>query len=181
MNLPPPYRVEARDPLLGTALLAVAHRPRAYLAQQVRSVDRRAAMEFALDDASVGGQVTVVEAAVPPGLAAPAGEAAVVEDLGERVTVAASSDGPALLVLNDIFAEGWTATLDGAPVEILPANYLARGVWMPAGQHRVTFTYRTPGLSQGLLLLGLGLALVAGWAAVARARAGAATGAAGAG
>jgi hypothetical protein len=164
MNLPGPYRVAARDPLLGTALLELRHRPRAYLATRLRAVDRRAAMEFALDDASVTTDVTVLEGDVPPGLAPGAGEAAVVEDAGERVTVATRSDGAALLVLNDVFAEGWSATVDGRPAAILPANYLARGVWVPAGEHRVRFSYRTPGLFEGALLLLLGLLAVAAWA-----------------
>jgi uncharacterized membrane protein YfhO len=62
----------------------------------------------------------------------------------------------ALLVLNDAWAPGWRATLDGRSVEILPANYMARGVWVPAGRHEVRFRYRTPGLD-----LGVGTALSA--------------------
>jgi uncharacterized membrane protein YfhO len=75
-----------------------------------------------------------------------------------------AAEGAGLLVLNDVFTTGWTAEVDGRPAEIVPANYLARGVWVPAGAHRVAFRYRTPGLLAGWLILaggGLVLALLA--------------------
>ncbi|MFY0521669.1 YfhO family protein [Archangium gephyra] len=59
---------------------------------------------------------------------------------------------PAALVLNDAFYDGWSATLDGQPTPVLPANLAVRGVRVPAGTHRVSFTYRTPRLGLGALL-----------------------------
>ena len=41
----------------------------------------------------------------------------------------------------DTWYPGWTATLDGAPAEILRADFLFRGVVLPAGQHEVSMTY----------------------------------------
>jgi uncharacterized membrane protein YfhO len=72
--------------------------------------------------------------------------------------------GRALLVLDDAFAPGWSASVDGAAAEILPANYLARGVWVPAGAHQVVFEYRTPGLREGWAVLAAGVAVIAAWA-----------------
>jgi uncharacterized membrane protein YfhO len=71
-----------------------------------------------------------------------------------------------VLVLNDAYYTGWSAAVDGQPVPLLPANVAVRGVRLPAGNHRVTFTYRTPGLRLGALIslvtLGvLGLAVFA--------------------
>ena len=166
MNLPPPYRVEAADPGAGTFLVAVPHRPRAYIAADLREVDRRHAMEFALDDSSARSDVTVIEGPIPIGYAQPRGEAYLTRDEPERVEVAARSDRPALLVLNDIYCAGWTATVDGSPVAILPANYLARGVWIAAGTHTVAFTYSTPGLRAGWITLALSLLAIATWGAV---------------
>lgn len=63
---------------------------------------------------------------------------------------------PRLLVLNDTFADGWRATLDGAPVPIVPVNLVARGVMVPAGEHRIEMRYTPPGM-----LVGAALALLA--------------------
>ena len=162
----------AFDPETRAALAPIPHRARAYLARDVASVDRRHAMEFALDPSSTASSRTVVEGPVPPGYAPPTGEARVVIDEPERVEVRTRSDRPALLVLDDAFADGWTAQVDGRPTEILPTNYLARGVWVDGGEHAVTFSYRTPMLREGwALFLAGGLSLAASAALRARRRA----------
>ncbi len=149
MPRPEPGDVAALDPVLRAALVRIPHRERAYLARQVQSADRRAAMAFALDPASTVSDLTVVEGPLPDGYAPPHGEARLGRDEPERVEVTTHSDRPALLVLNDAFADGWSAAVDGRPAAILPANYLARGVWVEAGDHAVAFTYRTPLLREG--------------------------------
>jgi hypothetical protein len=164
-----PYRVAAHDPVIGAWLLELPHRPRAYLARALRSVDRRAAMEFVLDGRNAAGEVTVVEAPLrdaPPGQ----GTARISLDEPERVEVAADADGPALLVLNDLATPGWTVEVDGRPAGIVPANYLARGVWVEAGPHRVTFRYATPGLALGLGVGAAATLAVAAWWLLARRR-----------
>ncbi len=68
------------------------------------------------------------------------------------------SERPALLVLNDIFESGWQAWVDGAPAEILPVNLIARGVWVPQGDHEVRMRYRPPGFAAGVALSSASLA-----------------------
>jgi hypothetical protein len=167
-NLRPPYDVAAVDPGLPAWLARIPRRPRAYLAEDLAAVDRRAAMEFVLDDRSASSTRSVVEGPVPPGYAAPRGAARIAVDRPERVEVDVAADGPALLVLNDAFAAGWSVTVDGTPAEILPANYLARGVWVGAGAHRVEFAYRTPGLREGWAVFLASGAALAGWGALRR-------------
>ena len=70
------------------------------------------------------------------------------------------SERPALLVLNDIFETGWEARIDGAPAEILPVNLIARGVWVPEGDHEVRMGYRPPGFAAGAALSGVSLAVL---------------------
>jgi len=162
VGVDPAWPVVATDPEARLALRAVPHRPRAYLAASLRAVDRRGAMEFLLH-ADPGSDESVVEGQVPMGYSRPEGEAAIALELPERIGISVRTDRAALLVLNDVFAEGWTAAVDGRQAEILPANYLARGVWVPPGRHEVVFTYRTPGLLGGwLVFLCVGLAL-SGW------------------
>lgn len=47
-----------------------------------------------------------------------------------------------LVVFSEIFYPGWTATIDGEPVEIGRVNYLLRAIKMPAGKHEVVLEYR---------------------------------------
>jgi hypothetical protein len=165
-----PYDVVAVDPALPAFLLRFPHRPRAYLASELTSVDRRGAMEFALSAEVAPSRASAVEAPVPEGYRPPAGEARVALDEPERVVVEVESDGPALLVLNDVHAPGWTATVDGRAAAILDANYLARGVWVEGGTHRVQFRYRTPLLREGWALFLLGAAALAAAGAARRRR-----------
>jgi hypothetical protein len=167
LGVDPAWPVEAVDEEADLALRALPHRPRAYLAAAVRVVDRRNAMEFLLH-ADPLSEESVVEGPVPSGAGRAVGEATLAEDRPERVAISVLTDRPALLVLNDAYAEGWTATVDGARAEILPANYLARGVWVPAGAHEVVFRYATPGLVAGWLVLGAAALALAGWSAVRR-------------
>ena len=64
-------------------------------------------------------------------------------------------DGPALLVLRDSFARGWSASVDGRPSRVLRANGKHRAVPVPAGTHVVELGYRPPGLRGGVLLASL--------------------------
>jgi hypothetical protein len=165
-----PARTVAYEREVATTLVGLTHRPLAYLAGALTSVDRRNAMEFALaaDEATASSTASVVEAAVPEDYRPPGGIARILRYDPEQVEVETRAELRALLVLNDIFAEGWSATVDGRPAAILPANYLARGVWVEPGEHRVTFTYRAAGLGSGWAVFGLGA--VSALAAFARRR-----------
>jgi hypothetical protein len=48
---------------------------------------------------------------------------------------------PAYLVLADLYYPGWRATVDGQAAAILSVDRLWRAVLLPAGEHRVEFTY----------------------------------------
>jgi hypothetical protein len=163
-RLLPPGAASLAVPGVPGSLRELPWRPRAYLAGELAEVDRRGAMEFVLDADHVATGRSVVEAPLPAGYRPPRGEASLVVDEPARVELAASADAPALLVLNDIFTEGWAATVDGAPAPILPANYLARGVWIGPGSHRVVFSYRTPWLRESWLLVAAAGLAAAAWA-----------------
>ncbi len=77
------------------------------------------------------------------------------------LTIRADSACAGLLVVNQSWAPGWTATIDGQPAPILRTNYLARGVAIPAGQHEVRFVYAPRSFTVGLILtLATSLALL---------------------
>ena len=81
-----------------------------------------------------------------------------------HVEVEAELPRPGILVLSESWFPGWVASVDGAPTEILHADYVLRGVALGAGSHRVRFEYRPRSVTigAGLTLLGVGgvLALV---------------------
>ena len=172
VGLRPPYQVEAEDQALPAWLMAVTHRPRAYLAARVKAVQPDEARAFVLDPGAVTSEVTVVEGAPPGALdgVGAAGRAVVEVESSAQLRVETASPVWALLVLNDAWAPGWSARIDGQPVSILRANYLVRGVVVPPGDHRVTFEYRAPGLVAGWGLLLAGAFALLGWAWWARRR-----------
>lgn len=80
----------------------------------------------------------------------PAGErqdfapATIVEYTPSRVVVDAELDFPGYLILTDMYAAGWTATVDGQAANIVPVNIGFRGVPLSAGKRRVKFTFTPP-------------------------------------
>jgi uncharacterized membrane protein YfhO len=69
---------------------------------------------------------------------------------------------PGLVVLSDLFYPGWTATVLSAgetlprPVFVIRTNRIMRGVWLPAGRHRITYVYRPAPFYVGAALSLLG-------------------------
>jgi hypothetical protein len=150
------------DPELPALVLSQPARPRVGLAGELARADAAGALEFALSQGAAPSGRSVVEGALPAGYAPPAGEARLVSDEGERLLVEARADRPALLVVNDTNAPGWSATVDGRAAPIVAVNYLARGIWLPAGAHAVELRYRTPWLREGAALAALTLLALLG-------------------
>lgn len=84
--------------------------------------------------------------------AGPVGEARIRRHEPNLVRIAVDAPHPAVLVLSDSFAEGWTAEVNGVPAPVFPANFAFRGVEVPAGRSIVVFRYRPRGLLFGLLI-----------------------------
>ncbi|MGH6862717.1 MAG: YfhO family protein [Methylocella sp.] len=60
-------------------------------------------------------------------------------DSSNEIDVDASKAG--IVVLHDLFYPGWEARVDGHKEPVLHANILFRGVEVPAGHHRVAFSF----------------------------------------
>jgi hypothetical protein len=165
-----PHEVVAWDPELPAFAVTMPHRPRAYVADEVRAVTAEEAFAFALAGGDAASRGAVVEASVLSPPAGSHGRASVRRDEPARVELAVWTDAPALVVLNDAWSPGWHAEVDGEPVPIVRTNYLVRGVAVPSGAHSLRFTYRTPGLVAGALATAAcGVALLA-WALALRRR-----------
>jgi uncharacterized membrane protein YfhO len=80
------------------------------------------------------------------------------------------------VVLDDVWAKGWSAQVDGRPVPILRVDDVMRGVEVPAGKHTVSWRYEVPGLRAGGALSAVALLIIVGgwgWIVVRRRKGGA--------
>ena len=73
---------------------------------------------------------------------APEPSAKVTKFLSAYVQLSYDSACTRLLVYTDTWAQGWSATIDGYPVEVIKLNGAIRGVSVPAGSHTLEWTYR---------------------------------------
>ncbi len=78
--------------------------------------------------------------------------AKIVQYENERVTIAASADSEAILVLADSHYPGWKAFVDGKQEVIRRANLFFRAVPLPAGNHTVEFRYEPRSFTIGLVI-----------------------------
>lgn len=78
----------------------------------------------------------------------------ITEYLANRVTLSAQTTAPGLLILSDVFSEGWDAEIDGRGVVIHRVNGCLRGVWVQPGAHRIVYRYRPESFRIGLLFAG---------------------------
>ena len=59
-----------------------------------------------------------------------------------EITADVATDAPSFLVLSEVYyPTGWTATLNGEPVDILRTNYILRGFEIPDGEHELTLRF----------------------------------------
>lgn len=79
-----------------------------------------------------------------------------------HVEVEAELPRPGILVLSEAWFPGWVASIDDLPVEILRADYVLRGIALPAGSHRVRFEYRPASVQIGAALTLVGVCGVLG-------------------
>lgn len=70
-----------------------------------------------------------------------------------KLEIRTRAEGNRFLVVSEIYyPPGWHAYIDGRGVETIRANYLLRGVVVPAGEHTVTFVYRSDNHEVGVIM-----------------------------
>lgn len=72
-----------------------------------------------------------------------------------RVDLRVEAERAGMVVLTDNDYPGWKAAVDGRESPIQRINGVARGVWVEAGGHEITFTYEPRGWTIGLILSAL--------------------------
>ena len=154
--------------------------PRAYFARNVIYAARAAALDAVTDVQTDFRALSFVEEPMDglevAGEESP-GEAVIELDAAEEVRVRTRSAVKALLVLSDRYDRNWRVEIDGKPGRAFRANFLFRGVVVPAGEHEVRWRYRLASLWWGgalscLTLIGLVSLLFVGTKPVVRHAAG---------
>lgn len=83
------------------------------------------------------------------------------EAIADRIEIDVTTTKPGYLVVSDTWMPGWSAELDGSPVEILRGNRAQRVVVLgQGGEHHLNMTYVPPGLAIGRAIT---LAALLGW------------------
>ena len=138
----------------GVAIASVPNpRPFAYAAQSVAAAsDSNQALDQLRQDPM--GPV-VVEGCCP---AAGQADVTVTKRVAGEIDLSVNAQSPATIVVEQSFAPGWEATLDGRAVSIQAADVLFQSVQVPAGSHSVQLSYRPRSVIEGEVLSALGLA-----------------------
>lgn len=135
--------------------------PRAFLTHSVYRADDATALER-LRAADFGGEIFIADGPELPGDTGQGlfERATIIVSEPERVVVEVKADFDAYLVLTDAWDPGWMALVDGTPVPVERADVILRAVRVSAGTHRVEFLYHPRSVYMGLILSGIGAALL---------------------
>lgn len=134
--------------------------PRAFLVPIVDVADSpEAASEWLISHDDDIGQSAVVEG-LPQPIAFPvkAGTAEITTWSPDHIEVRA--DGPGWLVLSEIIAPDWTAAVDGESTTVFPTDLTLRGVYVPWGDHTITFDYQPRRVYAGVIISVLSMVAV---------------------
>jgi hypothetical protein len=88
-------------------------------------------------------RTTVLLPSAWPGPQRRPGTAKIIRYTNTTIDLEADSPDGGWVVLNDVWHPWWFATVDGKPAPVLQANVMFRAVAVPAGQARVTLTFRS--------------------------------------
>lgn len=88
------------------------------------------------------------------------GTVAVTREADAEVRMRADMTQGGLVVLDDAWAPGWSVEIDGHRAQPFEADYVMRGVNVPAGVHTIVWRYQVPGLELGALISALSLLVI---------------------
>ncbi len=166
----PAYRPAAELPDGVRLYEAVGVRPRFAWADRVTPAsgltDAVEKLLFEPERVGLPGGVVVEDADIAP--PDPTGTVRVAREGLNHVILDVDSAAAGLLVFNDTFDAGWTASIDGRPAPIIRTNAVVQSVRVAAGAHRVEFRYWPKGLTTGIMASGLGVVAALSLAAVVR-------------
>jgi hypothetical protein len=89
---------------------------------------------------------------------------------GGWADVRTSATSASFLVMSDIYYPGWGVSIDGQPAKLVLTDYTLRGVVVPAGAHRLRFTFQPASLWVGAAISVASLIALGGICVVSRRR-----------
>ena len=136
--------------------------PRVWFVNELKAVPENEVFKQATLQAFNPSQTALVS----QDMTQPSGEPAQITKMDRGIhhtTIYTESEGNQFLVLSEVFyPERWKATLDGKPIETIKVNGILRGVSVPAGQHKISFTYDQSTFSTGKTISFISFALALG-------------------
>ncbi len=140
--------------------------PRAFLVGALEVIpDLGKLFKRMIDPAYRPGEIAVSEvnpsAPVPTAPSASVGTATITHHGATEVRVDVRARAPAVLVLTDAYYPGWTASIDGQPLDLFPVYHTFRGAIVPPGVYTVSYCYFPSSLKLGLIFSMVTLSLSA--------------------
>ncbi len=144
--------------------------PRVWLVAEAQAVDSEEALRRIRGESSTAFEPTLTALLevspselpkLPGGVCASGSTARIVSYEPNRLLMETTAPSETMLVLSEIFYPGWVALIDGREAPIYQTNYLLRGVFLPAGNHKVEMYYSAPLARRGLIISLLTLITVA--------------------
>ncbi|HEX2088550.1 MAG TPA: hypothetical protein VHI54_01265 [Actinomycetota bacterium] len=73
-------------------------------------------------------------------------------DAADEIRVEIVAEGAGYLVVADAIQYGWTASIDGRPQDVVPADHAMGAVFVPAGRHEVTLRFEPASWRRGVVI-----------------------------
>ena len=137
-------RTNTTGPLALIEFAGALPRAKLYPRWQVSTNDTLTLAKLADPTVDPGQIVFLAEDPGPAGAADAGAEAGTVEWLSyapKTMVQRTTAKAPTVLLLNDRFDPGWKVSIDGKAAPVLRANFLVRGVYLPAGEHTVKWHF----------------------------------------
>lgn len=159
------YVIYNGEALAAEAVTGVSPYGAAWLVDSVVRCDEPADELAALGDYSL--QNSAIVNSQVEGLAdsySAEGDIELVEYAPHRLTYKYSSATPSLVVFSEVyFPDGWSVKVDGHEAEYFAADYILRGMQLPAGEHTIEWSFRAPHWSAISTAMGVCAAVVLLW------------------
>lgn len=134
--------------------------PRAYVVGQAKTFDPQRPLTEQLRALNTEREVLLARDVFPEGPRADFEVATIHQDFPDEFVVEVVTRNPGYLVVRDTDARGWSALLKGERLPLMNANGSFKAIPLPAGTHRVAFSFEPPGLAVGRQVSLLSLAVL---------------------
>jgi hypothetical protein len=145
--------------LRGTSLYLLPRPLRAWMVGSVQLASTADALRSMASDgfdpfgqAIVSADVDPAVVALTRGAPGSAGTCAIIDYGRAHLDALCHAQRDGLAVLSELYADGWSAAVDGQEARLFPADLVLRGVPVKQGIHRIQMRYETPGLTEGAVV-----------------------------